>query len=55
MSNSQRGLSNNLIPRVLIVFALFALVVFGNPAIALLVGMAISLSINRAPISQGST
>ena len=55
MSNSQRGLSNNLIPRVLIAFALFALVVFGNPAIALLVGMAISLSLNRAPIPQGST
>ena len=55
MPSSGRDLSNDLIPRVLIVFALITLIIVGNPAIALLVGMTISLSLNRAPIPKGST
>ena len=55
MPSSKRGLSNDLIPVLSIVFALIVLVILGNPAIALLVGMTISLSLNRAPIPKGST
>ena len=50
-----RDLPNDPIPKTLVVLALTALVMFGNPAIALMVGMTISLFLNRAPIANGST
>ena len=50
-----RDLPNDSIPKTLVVLALTALVMFGNPAIALMVGMTISLFLNRAPIANGST
>ena len=50
-----RDLPNDPIPKTLVVLALTALVMVGNPAIALMVGMTISLFLNRAPIANGST
>ena len=50
-----RDLANDPITKTLVVLALTALVMFGNPAIALMVGMTISLFLNRAPITNGST
>ena len=50
-----RDLPNDPITKTLVVLALTALVMVGNPAIALMVGMTISLFLNRAPIANGST
>ena len=50
-----RDLPNDPIPKTLVVLALTALVMVGNPAVALMVGMTISLFLNRAPIANGST
>ena len=55
MSSLGRDLPKDPIPKTLVVLALTALVMVGNPAIALMVGMTISLFLNRAPIANGST
>ena len=47
--------TSDLRSKLLIAFALAPLVYMGNPAIALLVGMTISITIDRAPIASGST
>ena len=55
MSSLGRDLPKDPIPKTLVVLALTVLVMVGNPAIALMVGMTISLFLNRAPIANGST
>ena len=47
--------TSDLRSKLLIALALAPLVYMGNPALALLVGMTISISIDRTPIASGST
>lgn len=47
--------TSDLKPRLLIAVALVPLVYMGNPALALLAGLTISITLDRSPIAGGST
>jgi len=55
MNPESRAISSRLNPGIVLsVLVLPPLVAFGNPAVALLVGGAIALTFNRAPLAKGS-
>ena len=47
--------TSDLKPKLLIAVALVPLVYMGNPALALLAGLTISITLDRSPIARGST
>ena len=47
--------TSDLKPKLLIAVALVPLVYLGNPALALLAGLTISITLDRSPIARGST
>ena len=47
--------TSDLKPKLLIAVALIPLVYMGNPALALLAGLTISITLDRSPIARGST